>query len=281
MELAGNSARDYRPEAIARVKATSLTLAQVLGDDLLRETVIVGGLVPSLLYTDAIPSAETGPHVGTLDVDLALDLVILEEDRYEDMAERLARAGFVPDTNPEGNIIRQRWRTQNGVSVDFLMPPVPPDKNGGKLRHLTREFAASTMRGLDLALAHAVQVTLEGTDLEGRNVTRSVPVCAPHLFIALKGLAIANRDKHKDAYDLYYVLKHDDRGPEALGKMLAAFSDQLPVTDAIGVLDRDFQSVDGRGPVDVCRFLDRDGDEELSGDVLAFARAFLTGYRAT
>jgi hypothetical protein len=98
-----------------------------LGDDLLRETVIVGGLVPSLLYTDAIPSAETGPHVGTLDVDLALDLVILEEDRYEDMAERLARAGFVPDTNPEGNIIRQRWRTQNGVSVDFLMPPVPPD----------------------------------------------------------------------------------------------------------------------------------------------------------
>jgi hypothetical protein len=150
-----------------------------------------------------------------------------------------------------------------------------------KLQHLTGAFAASTMRGLDLALAHAVQITLEGTDLTGRNVTRSLPVCAPHLFIALKALAIANRDKHKDAYDLYYVLKHDERGPGAMGKILAAFSDQLPVTDAIGVLDRDFQSVDGRGPVDVCRFLGRESDEDLAADVLAFVRAFLSGYRAT
>jgi hypothetical protein len=117
--------------------------------------------------------------------------------------------------------------------------------------------------------------------IAGRNVTRSLPVCAPHLFIAPKALAIANRDKHKDAYDLYYVLKHDERGPEALGKILAAFSDRLPVTDAIGVLDRDFQSVDGRGPVDVCRFLGREGDEDLAADVLAFVRAFLSGYRAT
>jgi hypothetical protein len=53
------------------------------------------------------------------------------------------------------------------------------------------------------------------------------------------------------------------------------------VTDAIGVLDRDFQSVDGRGPVGVCRFLGREGDEDLAADVLAFVRAFLSGYRAT
>ena len=279
MEVSGNFAHEYSSEAITRVKATCLTLAQVLGEALLRQTVIVGGLVPTLLYADAIPSAETGPHVGTLDVDLALDLVILEEDLYEDMARRLSRAGFAPDANAKGNATRQRWRSQNGVSVDFLMPPVPPDEQGGRLQNLTGAFAASTMRGLDLALTHALRITLRGTDLEGRSVTLRIPVCAPHLFIALKALAMANRDKHKDAYDIYYVLKHDERSPKILGTMLAEFADQPPVADAIGVLDRDFQNVDGRGPIDVCRFLGRAGDEDLAADVLAFGRVFTSAYR--
>jgi hypothetical protein len=36
MEIAGNSAEDYSPEAISRVTATCLTIALALGDDLLR-----------------------------------------------------------------------------------------------------------------------------------------------------------------------------------------------------------------------------------------------------
>ena len=75
MEVKGNSAQDYRSEAVERVKATCLTIAQVLGDELLRQTVIVGGLVPVLLYADTPPSAETGAHVGTLDLDIALALL--------------------------------------------------------------------------------------------------------------------------------------------------------------------------------------------------------------
>lgn len=280
MEVAGNSAHEYSPEAVARVKATCLTLAQVLGEELMRETVIVGGLVPTLLYPDAIPSAETGPHVGTLDVDLVLDLVILEDNRYEDMAKRLLRASFAPDTNLKGNLTRQRWRSQNGISIDFLMPPVPPDERAAKLQGLTGDLAVQTMRGLDLALTHALTITLGGTDLEARNVSRAIPVCAPHIFIALKALAMGNRDKHKDAYDIYYVLKHDYLGPEALGNMLAAFADRPPVADGISFLDRDFQTVDGRGPIDVCRFLGELGNEDLAADVLAFSLAFMSGYRA-
>ena len=84
-------------------------------------------------------------------------------------------------------------RADNGAQIDFLMPPVPPDKQGGRQQSLTGELAAGTMRGLDLALRHRVLVDLSGKDLEGRSVDRSLPVCAPEIFIMLKALAIAGR----------------------------------------------------------------------------------------
>lgn len=253
-------------------------IAQVLGDELLRDTVIVGGLVPTLLYSDLTPAPETGAHVGTFDVDLALDLVILNEERYEDIVERLERARFVPDANAAGNTTRQRWRSPTGVSIDFLMPPVPPDKRGGRLQGLTSDFAAQTMRGLDLAFKHPLAITLRGVDLDGRNVTRTLPVCAPDIFVMLKALAIANRDRRKDAYDLYYVLKHDVQGPQALGRDLAGFGAHAAVPDAVAVLEREFRTLDGRGPTDVCRFMDQVGNDDLAADVLAFSRDFLGGY---
>jgi len=280
MDVTGNSAKAYTPQTIARVKSTCLTLAQALGDDLLAETVIVGGLVPTLLYESATPMTDVGAHVGTLDVDLALDLVILETERYEDMAERLDRAEFAPDEKASGVKTRQRWRSPDGVSIDFLMPPVPPDEAGKRIQSITPDLAASTMRGLDLALAHAIRIPLAGTDLKGRNVTREIPVCPAHLFVMLKALAMRHRDKHKDAYDLYFVLATDDRKPEGLGAALAAFATHSAVAEAIATIERDFDSVDGRAAVDVCTFLGRPGDDALAGDVLAFGRAFLAGYRS-
>ena len=279
MEIAGNSAHDYLPEAIERVKAKCLTVAQVLGDELMSQAVIVGGLVPTLLYLDAAPSAETGLHVGTLDLDLALDLVILDDERYEAISERLSRAKFSLDEKEDGRFRRQRWRSPNGILVDFLMPPVPPDNKGGRLQSLTQDLAAFTMRGLDMALTNPVPVALGGLDLAGRRVTRRILVCAPHVFVVLKALAIAGRDKHKDAYDIYFVLKNDEQEPSALGGLAATLSNRDVVTEAVHLIDRDFRTVDGRGPQDVCRFLDRAEDNDLAADVLAYGTAFVVGFR--
>lgn len=52
--------------------------------------VIVGGLVPTLLYQNVKPAWDYGGHAGTHDMDVALDLVILEKERYEAVAELAA-----------------------------------------------------------------------------------------------------------------------------------------------------------------------------------------------
>jgi hypothetical protein len=276
MEITGRWAGEYSGNVLASVKATCLSVAQVLGDSITSDAVIVGGLVPTLLYRNVVPAPETGAHVGTADVDLALDLVILNRDRYEDVTASLEANGFSPDTNEQGNVTRQRWRAANGARVDFLMPPVPPDTLGGKQQSLTSALAAFTMRGLDLALRHRVVITMTGKDLDGRSVERDLPVCSPEVFVALKGLAIAGRAKPKDAYDIHYVLLHDPHGPRALGEALQKHRPHDAVDVAIKALRRDYKEVDGRGPSDVCSFLGRGEDEELAGSVLAHMLEFLS-----
>lgn len=275
MEIAGRSINEYTPDGLLLVKRTCLTIAQTLGDAMEKDAVIVGGLVPVLLYQNVPPVWEYGEHAGTADVDLALDLVILDRERYENVAERLRHNGFRPDVNDRGNLVRQRWRSEQGGLVDFVMPPVPPDTEGGRQQPLTAELAAMTMAGLELALQHRVPVTLVGRDLEDRNVERTVPVCSPEVFLVLKGLALAGRMKYKDAYDMHYILLHDSKGAGGLGGAVRALCPNETITRALGFLERDYRDVNSRGPRDVCAFLDELENAELAGQALAYMREFL------
>jgi hypothetical protein len=275
--VTGRSSSDYTNETLTAVKSTCLSIAQILGDSITSDAVIVGGLVPTLLYQNIDPIAELGAHIGTVDIDLAMDLVVLDKDRYEDIASCLKSSGFSPDKNENGNVTRQRWRAQNGAQVDFLMPPVPPDTLGGKQQSLTSELAMFTMRGLDLALKNRVTVALAGNDLEGRNVERAVPVCSPEIFVVLKALAIAGRNKPKDAYDIHYVLANDPIGARALGASLQQYRPHDAVEAALRSLRRDYRDVDGRGPMDVCSFLGTGKDDTLAGPALAYMLDFLSG----
>jgi hypothetical protein len=272
MEVSGTSTAQYTPERLNVIKATCLTVALALGDDICRdEIVIVGGLVPALLY-GAGADPVLGAHVGTNDLDLALDLVILDRERYEQIRELLLRAGFKPDESQEGALIRQRWRhAEANSTVDFLMPLSQEAdlSSRGKLQHLTADFAAIKMLGLDLALQNKVMIEMGGRDLQNRQVTRRVPVCAPHVFVMLKAIAMKNRDKQKDAYDLYYVLRHADGGASGLGQRLRDFEEHAAFGEMIASLQRDFETVDSRGPMDVCAFLGETGSDDLAADVLA------------
>jgi hypothetical protein len=111
-------------------------VATILGD-YMEDIVIVGGLVPSLLIDqNSLPEAAE-QHVGTIDLDVGLTLSILEDKRYEAIAERLRRAGFSQDISDQGNPTRQRWKiTEPGkVTMDFLIPPVSEEEEGGKIRN--------------------------------------------------------------------------------------------------------------------------------------------------
>lgn len=144
-------AADYAPGVSRLVRQTCLEVATRLGD-YRDQLCIVGGLVPSLIIDHATLRKGEEGHVGTIDLDLGFSVVVLDEQLYEEIGKRLIEAGFGPDRSAGDNPTAQRWRSAQGVTVDFLIPPTKPGDRGGSLRHLDKEFAAFIIPGLDPTL---------------------------------------------------------------------------------------------------------------------------------
>ncbi|MCK5351198.1 hypothetical protein KAJ77_01395, partial [bacterium] len=151
---------DYTPEITDVAKETLLYIATTLGD-LLDQIVLVGGLVPSLIVSE---KPDVPPHVGTMDVDLALSLGLLNSQRYTEVSSRLRKAGFKPDTNVEGNPTRQRWVIKVAGKptgkVDFLIQVSDFRASAGSQQNLEADFAAIITPGVHLAFQDMLEISL-------------------------------------------------------------------------------------------------------------------------
>jgi hypothetical protein len=271
-------ASDYAPKQVALVRAVCLFIATKLGD-IMEELVVVGGLVPSLIIDQSTLSQETDTHVGTMDLDVGLSLAIFDEKRYEALAERLRRAGFVPDTNEEGRLTNQRWKIKDfgHVTVDFLIPPSDDRDRGDRLKHIQSDFAAIVTPGLRLAFIDRQRITLSGKTIIGEEASREIWVCGPGAYTVLKALAFDGRGENKDAYDLFYVLRNYGVGIGDVVDRLRPLLKESETRKTIDILKRDFLNPDGLGPRRVSEFMLGASDYEIQADVVGFVRMLLKG----
>ncbi len=268
-------AADYMPGCNKLVRQTCLEVATRLGD-FRAEMCVVGGLVPALIVDQTRRAAGVEEHIGTIDLDLGLSIVVLDEHLYEQIAKRLRDAGFMPDVNPAGNVTSQRWRSREGVTVDFLIPPSTGSDQGGRLRNLEEGFAAIITPGLDLAFQDTQLVQLHEALPGGvGEATREIQVCGPAAFVVLKALAFDKRGKPKDAYDLFYVLRNHADGVERISAKIRSFGERPEVREAVAVLRRDFTLATSIGAVRVAEFLGGRRDD-LQADAAGFVRALLS-----
>ena len=125
MTIKPPTADGYDLATTRHARSTCLYVATKLGD-LMDKIVVIGGLVPSLIVPQYPRAGGAAPHVGTMDLDLGLNVELLTTGLYQPLADRLRSAGFTLDTNDRGNPTRQRWRphpSHPGVGIDFLIQP--------------------------------------------------------------------------------------------------------------------------------------------------------------
>lgn len=270
-------ASGYDAEQTSLVRATCLYVATRLGD-LMNDLVIVGGLVPSLIIDQEHLPAGAARHVGTLDLDIGLSVLLLDAERYKTIAERLRSAGFAPDRNERGNPSRQRWVIERGarVTVDFLIAPTLEGDQGGGIRDLELDFAAFIMPGLELAFRDQIEVSLAGRTITGESAARTVRVCGPGAFVVLKALAFRNRGDNKDAYDLYYVVRNFGTGVADVVSRLAPLLESKYARMALAHLEEDFATVDDIGPRRAAEFMVGGADDDIQADAVAFMGALLS-----
>ena len=268
----------YSSNQFERVRQTCLYIATKLGD-LMDEIVVVGGLVPYLLVDQNILPLGLEPHVGTMDLDLGLELAILNEERYRELSARLRDAGFEPDLNEKGNRTFQRWTTTTPqpVTVDFLIPPFDETDQDSPIRHIESDLAAIVTQGLELAFKDRSWIELSGRIPSGAWASRDIPVCGPGAYTVLKALAFGNRTENKDAYDLFYVW--NAIGVAEVAGNLASLPPNTNIDKALHIIERDFVGHDGLGPVGVAHFIAQRADDDIQADVAGQAQALLRSMR--
>jgi hypothetical protein len=270
------TAAGYDAAQVAHVRAACLYLATKLGD-LLEELVVVGGLVPSLIVDQTKDGIER--HIGTLDLDIGMEIAILDDRRYEALTARLRGAGFGPDENEKGHPTRQRWKIDGAqkVTLDFLIPPTRSGDKGGQLRNIEHDFAAIIAPGLRLAFLDGLEVPLDGRTIRGEQARRDVNVCGAGAFVLMKALAFRNRGENKDAYDIAYVLQNYGNGPADVAARVALLVNEPETQEALAVLAEDFRTIESVGPRRVSEFLYDARDENVEADALGAVRDLLAG----
>lgn len=254
---------DYEDVSLPDVKSGCLKVFQSLGA-FQGQIVVIGGLAPALIIDQSKEQKDPDPvkrHVGTRDVDIGLSLGIVEEQSYDHIVRRLRESGFQRDQNNQGNPTNHRWITNTGshhIQIDFQIPADEQSPSPGRVQNLTPELSAIVTPGLHLAFQDARTKRLEGETPEGDRVSRDIQICGPASLITLKGLAIHERNKWKDYYDIFYVLRNWPDGFEDIAEKtieLHQYDEDNHVRSCIDHLGRDFDTDDHVGPRNVARFI--------------------------
>lgn len=247
---------DYDPSYVAAARSVLLEVAHVLAG-YREQTVLVGGWVPGLI----LPGHPLR-HVGSLDVDLALDHRALQEPVYKTIERLLCERGYTPGAQPF-----IFWRTvQVGeqairVEVDLLAG----EYEGTGRSHRTQRIQgvrARKARGCDLAFDLNTVVAMEGRLPNGAQDTATLRVASVVPFVVMKAIALRDRLKEKDAWDIYFCLRNYPRGLGALAEEFLPHVRHGLVREGLQALHAAFASREQVGPHLVADFEDPTDVEE-------------------
>lgn len=260
--------RDYSADQVEAAWSVLLELFHLLGeyrDDI----VVVGGWVPHLILP-----AGPGLHVGSIDVDLALNHRTLREAGYASIQALLSRRGYEQD--PRQPFIFHRTVVVNGNAIKVEVDLLAGEYEGTGRSHRTQpvhEGRARKARGCDLAFDLYVETEIEGELPEGGRDQARIRVSSVVAFLVMKGMALHDRLKEKDAWDIYFTVTNYPGGLDALAEEIRPHLGHRLVQEGLQKIAGKFASPEHVGPKFVADFEDiRDQDERATRTRDAYER---------
>jgi len=249
---------DYNQPEVQACFSVIVEVITILGE--YRDNIVlIGGNVPPLL----IPSAKD-KHPGSLDVDLALDFKNITSPAYKTIVKTLRSRGYYQ--NGEQPFIFYRdinIKPNRKITVQIDLLAGEYGGTGKTHRHQKIQDAqARKVRGCDLVFDAPLKVKLKGTLPSGavNEVTINIPSAGP--FLVTKGMALWDRLKEKDAFDIYFCCRYFPGGVEALAEAIKPLVHNKLVQEGLGKIKAKFFDVDALGPVGVVDFMELEDEEE-------------------
>jgi hypothetical protein len=243
--------RDYPPIEVQAARAVLLELAHLLGE-YRQDVVLVGGWVPELLF----PEAEI-THVGSLDVDLALNHRSLDDAGYRTIHELLVGREYYQ--KPDGQPFQYFRRVQTAGGQEIIVPVdfLAGEYGGRGRKHRSQRVSGMQprkARGCDLAFSEPTQIHLEGRLPAGPMDSAILNVVDVTAFIIMKAMAVEGRLNEKDPWDIYFCLCSYPGGTAALAERFKPRLKNGLVREGLQIIADKFASVDHYGPAAVSAF---------------------------
>ena len=252
------SRSDYGEREVEACRSVLLELVHILGE-FKDHMIIIGGWVPAFLF----PRAEDC-HIGSLDIDVALDFKEIPDDSYQTILTALLKNSYVQDQRQPFRFYRKvKTLDDSEITVEIdLMAGEYGGTGKGRRTQKVQNARARKARGCDLAFTDSITVAFEGGRPEGRRDRTSFQVAGIVPFLVMKGMALFDRMKEKDAYDIYYCIEHFAGGPEALAEKFTPSLKNSLVQEGLSKIRSKFASVGHIGPKWVADFLEISDKEE-------------------
>lgn len=251
--------RDYTAEAVEAAKSVLIELVHLLGE--YRDNIVViGGWVPELLIRE-----KPRPHVGSIDIDLALDHLKIPEEAYKRIEDLLTSRGYYqePDKQP---FIFFRNVPMGGSFIKVQVDLLSGQYAGTGKSHRTQSvqgIKVRKVRGCDLAFEMFDEVSVTGEIPGGGMDQVTVKIASIVPFLVMKGMTLDDRLKEKDAWDIYYCLSFYPGGINAVVEKFRPHLAHGLVQEGLSKIAKHFSSLKAIGPKFVADFEEADDPEEV------------------
>jgi hypothetical protein len=242
------SRRNYSDEIVEAARSVQLEVMRILGE-YQENIVIVGGWVPELL----LPNAEE-KHIGSSDVDLALNHRRISESGYKTIMEHLLSHGYIQGEQP---FTFKRTAVVGDQEILVEVHFLAGEYAGTGKSHRTQkviDMHPRKARGVDLAFEMPEKITIRGNLPGGGKDVAEILVASIPSFLVMKGMALEDRLKEKDAWDIYFCVQNYPGGVDELIEELRPMLGQSLVQEALSNIAEKFSTPSAVGPTQIANF---------------------------
>lgn len=268
------TATDYTSDELEVSKSVLVELFLILKSysDAL---VLVGGWAPYFILKRFKKPDNEFEHVGSIDIDVAINPKIVSSIEYATMVELLEKKGYVQRLDKVGNPIPfsfvrnvKAHGKEYTIHVDFLSSEYDIFL-AKKPRHrkIQPGLKARTMHGCEIVFDHNFEEEITATLPDGGEARTKIKIADVVSSITTKGITLGERLNNKDAYDLFSIIANYKDGVDSVAEEIRAFLSNELVKEAISNIQDKFANEKSAGPFMVANFLD--GDEETKRRYIA------------
>jgi hypothetical protein len=219
--------------------------------------VLIGGWVPYFLLEKYQQSGVEFQHVGSQDIDIAVDPRKVDGKQYATIVELIKKRGYLPKEGSAFSFVKEvklaTGKTEV-IQIDFLGPEYGGTVKSKRHQRVQGKMLIRKARGADIVFEHNIEFELSGKLANGSQSSVKIKAADIVGILTMKGIVIGERYREKDAYDIYSLIAYYKGGPMAAAKEVKPHLTNKLVKEGVAGIDKKFCSRKAEGPSWVADF---------------------------